>query len=62
MIGIGAIQAAPHTFPIGTVENIPLQQGALPYYSNTYTNLPAVTNVGNTSLVLYNNQNTYLHQ
>ena len=46
MIGIGAIQAAPHTFPIGTVENIPLQQGALPYYSNTYTNLPAVTNVG----------------
>ncbi|WP_338994859.1 hypothetical protein [Fusobacterium polymorphum] len=57
MIGIGAIQAAPHTFPIGTVENIPLQQGALPYYSNTYTNLPAVTNVGNTSLALYNNQN-----
>ena len=53
MIGIGAIQAAPHTFPIGTVENIPLQQGALPYYSNTYTNSPAVTNVGNTSLVLY---------
>mgnify|MGYP000963644984 CR=1 FL=1 len=53
MIGIGAIQAAPHTFPIGTVENIPLQQGALPYYSNTYTNSPAVTNVDNTSLVLY---------
>jgi len=57
MIGIGAIQAAPHTFPIGTVENIPLQQGALPYYSNTYTNSPAVTNVSNTSLALYNNQN-----
>ncbi|WP_335981753.1 hemagglutinin repeat-containing protein [Fusobacterium polymorphum] len=57
MIGIGAIQAAPHTFPIGTVENIPLQQGASPYYSNTYTNSPAVTNVGNTSLALYNNQN-----
>ena len=57
MIGIGAIQAAPHTFPIGTVENIPLQQGALPYYSNTYANLPAVTNVGNTSLALYNNKN-----
>ena len=61
MIGIGAIQAAPHTFPIGTVENIPLQQGALPYYSNTYlgnpTNSPAVTNVGNTSLALYNNKN-----
>ena len=53
MIGIGAIQAAPHTFPIGTVENIPLQQGALPYYTNS----PAVTNVGNTSLTLYNNQN-----
>jgi len=53
MIGIGAIQAAPHTFPIGTAENIPLQQGALPYYSNTYTNSPVVTNVGNTSLVLY---------
>ena len=57
MIGIGAIQAAPHTFPIGIVENTPLQQGALPYYSNTYTNSPAVTNVGNTSLTLYNNQN-----
>jgi len=57
MIGIGAIQAAPHTFPIGTVENTPLQQGVLPYYSNTYTNSPAVTNVGNTSLTLYNNQN-----
>ena len=57
MIGIGAIQAAPHTFPIEKVENIPLQQGALPYYSNTYTNSPAVTNVSNTSLALYNNQN-----
>ena len=38
-------------------DNSHLQQGALPYYSNTYTNLPAVTNVGNTSLALYNNQN-----
>ena len=57
MIGIGAIQAAPHTFPIGPVENIPLQQGALPYYSNTYTNSPAVTSVGNTSLVPYKNLN-----
>ena len=61
MIGIGAIQAAPYTFPIGTVENIPLQQRALPYYTNTYlgntTNSAAVTSVGNTSLALYNNQN-----
>jgi len=58
MLGAGMLNIAPHTFPIGTVENnIPLQQGALPYYSNTYTNLPAVTNVGNTSLVSYNNQN-----
>ena len=57
MLGAGMLNIAPHTFPIGTVENIPLQQGALPYYSNTYTNLPAVTNVGNTSLALYNNQN-----
>ena len=38
-------------------DNSHLQQGALPYYSNTYTNLPAVTNVSNTSLALYNNQN-----
>ena len=38
-------------------DNSHLQQGALPYYSNTYTNLPAETNVGNTSLALYNNQN-----
>ena len=38
-------------------DNSHLQQGALPYYSNTYTNLPAVTHVGNTSLALYNNQN-----
>ena len=57
MLGAGMLNIAPHTFPIGTVENIPLQQGALPYYSNTYANLPAVTNVGNTSLALYNNQN-----
>ena len=57
MLGAGMLNIAPHTFPIGTVENIPLQQGALPYYSNTYTNSPAVTNVGNTSLALYNNQN-----
>ncbi|WYD46206.1 hypothetical protein KSU00_08865 [Fusobacterium nucleatum] len=61
MLGAGMLNIAPHTFPIGTVENIPLQQGALPYYSNTYlgnpTNSPAVTNVGNTSLALYNNKN-----
>ena len=61
MIGIGAVQAAPYTFPVGQVENIPLQQGALPYYSNTYlgntTNLPAITNIGNTSLVPYKNLN-----
>ena len=57
MLGAGMLNIAPHTFPIGTVENIPLQQGALPYYSNTYANLPAVTNVGNTSLALYNNKN-----
>ena len=61
MIGIGAVQAAPYTFPVGQVENIPLQQGALPYYTNTYlgntTNLPAITNIGNTSLVPYKNLN-----
>ena len=57
MLGAGMLNIAPHTFSIGTVENIPLQQGALPYYSNTYTNSAAVTNVGNTSLALYNNQN-----
>ena len=43
------------------MENIPLQQGALPYYTNTYlgntTNLPAITNIGNTSLVPYKNLN-----
>ncbi|MDC7956324.1 hypothetical protein PKF05_10850, partial [Fusobacterium simiae] len=61
IIGIGVVQAAPYTFPVGQVENIPLQQGALPYYTNTYlgntTNLPVTTNVGNTSLVPYKNLN-----
>ena len=55
MIGIGAVQAAPYTFPVGQVENMSLHQRVLPYHTNT-TNSIVPYKAGNNLRVLYKNQ------
>ena len=55
MIGIGAVQAAPYTFPVGQVENMSLHQRVSPYYTNT-TNSIVPYKAGNNLPVLYKNQ------
>ena len=55
MIGIGAVQAAPYTFPVGQVENMSLHQRVLPYHTNT-TNSIVPYKAGNNLPVLYKNQ------
>ncbi|MEJ6457543.1 hypothetical protein LH399_12550 [Fusobacterium nucleatum] len=55
MIGIGAVQAAPYTFPVGQVENMSLHQRVLPYHTNT-TNSIVPYKAGNNLPILYKNQ------
>jgi len=55
MIGMGAVQAAPYTFPVGQVENMSLHQRVLPYHTNT-TNSIVPYKAGNNLPVLYKNQ------